>query len=215
MRAKKKLSRPMRLLRKYLLILMSLILAVVIFFEVTVRDRLELVIISEIKMRTNHAINTAASEYIKNNEQLCNNLINITADSSSQIKSITESAYYINVFKTDISKVIQEYVDSMLDDESIDVKLGNFVGLTILCESGPFVKVNIESTPNITCELQSSFESAGVNQTIHHIVLFVNADIYVGNPFRIESIKFTNDIEVAQTVIVGAIPSTYGQISRY
>lgn len=181
----------------------------------TVRDRLELVIISEIKMRSNLAINTAVNEYIKNNQQLSNDLINISTDGLSQIKSISENVYNVNVFKTEVSKKVQKHIDAVLEDEAIDVKLGNFVGLTILCESGPYVKVNIESTPTVTCELKSSFESAGVNQTIHHIFLIIYVDIYVGNPFRIESIYFTNDIEIAQTIIVGSVPTTYGQISRY
>lgn len=215
MRAKKKASKPVIILKRIVYSVLAVVLTAVIFFELTVRDRIELVIIAQIKTLAHTAINDAVNDYIKDNESICNNLVSITTDDSYQIKSISENSYNVNVFKTDLSTLAQSYIEKKMANDGLDVKLGNFIGLTILSDDGPFVHFNIESTPTISCEIISTFESAGVNQTIHHIKLVVYVDIYVGNPFRIESIAFDDKFEIAQTIIVGSIPSAYGTISRY
>lgn len=215
MRAKKKASKPVIILKRIVYSVLAVVLTAVIFFELTVRDRIELVIIAQIKTLAHTAINDAVNDYIKDNESICNNLVSITTDDSYQIKSISENSYNVNVFKTDLSTLAQSYIEKKMANDGLDVKLGNFTGLTILSDDGPFVHFNIESTPTISCEIISTFESAGVNQTIHHIKLVVYVDIYVGNPFRIESIAFDDKFEIAQTIIVGSIPSAYGTISRY
>lgn len=215
MRAKRKLNKFQKTLRKILIAVLSLIIAIVIFFELTVRERIELAIIAEIKTVSYTALNNAINDLLLNNREKIDNLINISVDNSYQIKSISENVYNVNTFKTQVVEDAQKYIDNAMKKDGIKVKLGNFTGLTILSDIGPYIFFNIESTPTVTCEILSSFESAGVNQTLHHIELKTNVDIYVGNPIRIESIEYTTKFEIAQTVIIGNIPSAYGSISRY
>ena len=110
----------------------------------------------------------------------------------------------------------QTAVDDVMKTHGIDVKLGNFTGLNILSDIGPVIPIDIDATTNIMCDITSTFESSGVNQTLHKITLDMNVDVYVGNPIRIESIAFKTSYEIAQTLIVGSTPSAYGTISsRY
>ena len=76
-------------------------------------------------------------------------------------------------------------------------------------------EITIDATANVNCKIINKFESAGMNQTLHYTVLKVYTDVYVGNPFRIESVKYDTAFEISQSVIIGEIPSTYGLISRY
>ncbi len=215
MRAKKKLNKFQKILRRCIFIGITLLIAVVVFFELTVRDRLELAIIAEIKTVSHSAINAAVDEYINENKYICDDLLRINMNDANQITSIYENSYYVNSFKTEITKKGQKYIEELMCVDGIDVKLGNFTGLTILSDVGPYIHFNIESTPTISCEILSSFESTGLNQTTHHIILDIQVDIYVGNPIRIESISFETKYEISQTVIIGTVPSTYGIVSRY
>lgn len=214
MRAKKKLSKRKLLIRKIIYSILAIIIAIVVFFELTVRDRLELYIIAQIKTVSRSAINTAVSEYIAKNQQL-NNMIKISTDNNGNVQTISENSLLVNKFKTDIVTVSQNYVDEIMKTYGIKVQLGNFVGLTILSEFGPYIPMDIDATTTIGCEIVSSFESSGVNQTLHRLQLNMDVDIYVGNPFRIESVAYSTSYEISQTVIVGSIPSTYGTITRY
>ena len=216
MRAKKKLPKYRRIIRKILICILALVLAVVIFFEFTVRDRLELSIIAQVKSVSNKAINAAVGDYLENNSDICREMVNIHCDDGSNVKSISEDTHSVNSFKTDIIEVTQTAVDDVMKTHGIDVKLGNFTGLNILSDIGPVIPIDIDATTNIMCDITSTFESSGVNQTLHKITLDMNVDVYVGNPIRIESIPFKTSYEIAQTLIVGSTPSAYGTISsRY
>lgn len=215
MRAKKKRSKFKRITYRLLTVFLVVNFLIVMFYEFTIRERIELAIIAEVKTLSHIAVNSAVSDYMNTNANIGDSLIKITTDDSSGIKSITENIYNVNSFKTDVSRKAQKYIEDAMFNDGIDVKLGNFTGLTILSDFGPFVHFNIESTPTVSCEINSTFESTGVNQTMHHIVLDVFVDIYVGNPIRIESVEFTTSYEIAQTIILGEVPSTYGTFSRY
>lgn len=215
MRAKKKISKTTKFVYKLLFSIISVVIIIVFFFEITVRDRLELSIIAQIKTVSGNAINTAVGDYIKNNTDLNEKIVEINCDDSGDVKSITENAFIVNQFKTDITDVTQRYVDDVMKKHGIKVQLGNFTGLTILSEFGPYIPMDVDATSSISCEVISTFESCGVNQTLHRLQLVLNVDVYVGNPFRIESIAYSTYYEISQTVIVGNIPSAYGTISRY
>ena len=216
MRAKKKLPKYRRVIRKVFICAFAVIIAIVIFFEATVRDRLELSIIAQIKSVSSGAINTAVSEYLKVNSDICRQMVDINCDDGSNVKSISENMYSVNVFKTDIIDVTQNAVDKVMKTHGICVKLCNFTGLNLLSDLGPVIPVDIDATTNITCDINSTFESSGVNQTLHIIVLDMFVDIYVGNPIRIESKTFETSYKISQTLIVGNTPSAYGRLStRY
>lgn len=215
MRAKTKLSKGRKMFNKILYITLAVCFALVVFFESTVRDRIELAIIAQIKTVSNSTINEAVGGYIKENTDLSKDLIEINCDDSGNVKSITENAFVVNAFKTDIIKCSQDKLYEVLKTQGIDVQLGNFTGLTILSEFGPYVSMDIDATSTITCDILSTFESNGVNQTLHRLELVMYVDMYIGNPIRIESVSFSTSYEISQTVIVGSVPSAYGTISRY
>lgn len=215
MRTKKKKNKVRIIIDRILTAVLIFVVLVVAFFEVTVRERLELSIIAQVKTVSSSAINTAVGEYIKENMDVGNKMVEINSDESGNVKSISENAFIVNQFKTDITNAAQSYVDSVMSKHGIKVQLGNFTGLTILSEFGPYIPMDVDATSSIGCEVISTFESCGVNQTLHRLELKMDVDIYVGNPFRIESIAYSTNYEISQTIVVGNIPSAYGTISRY
>lgn len=215
MRAKKKCNPKFRRLKRATICVISIILFIVIFFEITIKDRIELVIIAQIKSISYSTVDEVVSEYITNNKQLCDDMISIVYDDSNNVKSITEDASNVNIFKTKVTELSKSSIDEIMKVYGIEVKLGNFTGLNIISDIGPSIPIDVDATTTIKCKIRSEFVTAGINQTLHRCVLSVYGDIYVGNPIRIESIKFKTNFEISQTIIVGTMPSTYGTISRY
>lgn len=215
MRAKKKPGRIRKLVTRWLFYIFIFVLAFVIFFELTIRDRVELAIIAQIKTFSYNAVDQVVIEYIEENPDICDSMMQIKYDDTYNVKSIVENPMYVNKFKTDISTTAKSTIDKIMKEYGIGVKLGNFSGLNIFSDLGPEVLIDVDATTTIKCKVKSKFETAGVNQTLHRTILTVYGDIYVGNPIRIESIKFKTDYEISQTIIVGTIPSYYGSISRY
>lgn len=213
MRAKTKLSKPKRILRRTIISIVVFLLAFIVFFEFTVEDRLKLLIIADIKSLGRITVNETVSTFIEDNPNLCKALVDVNTDNSG-VKYLSESSEKVNALKSEISVNTTKALINALNKNSVDVKLGNFTGLVFLSDVGPYIHFDIDAMPTISCEIKSTFESAGINQTIHHIRLIVSADIYIGNPFRIKSVKFVTDYEISQTVIVANTPSAYGNIVR-
>ena len=90
------------------------------------------------------------------------------------------------------------------------IPLGAFTGLSLISNYGPKIPLSYCLTGSFSAELQSTFESAGLNQTIHHIRLVVTSHIVTASVDYKDTMTFSTDFEIAQSVIVGDIPTTYG-----
>lgn len=86
---------------------------------------------------------------------------------------------------------------------------GSFSGISFLSGRGPGVKIRISSVGNVETDLRSEFIAQGINQTLHRIYLQVNCQVSILTPFESISKDITNQVLLAENVIVGRIPSTY------
>lgn len=114
----------------------------------------------------------------------------------------------INEVTSDVAVKIQEALIS--DDESItDIKLGSFTGIRILSGLGPDINIKFIDTGTVETKVRSEFESTGINQTIHRIYLDVKCKVSMLTPYNTVEETITNEILLAENVIVGLVPSTY------
>lgn len=79
----------------------------------------------------------------------------------------------------------------------------------MLAGRGPGVKIRISSIGNVETDLKSEFYSQGINQTLHRIYLQVKCEVSILTPFENITKDITNQVLLAENVIVGKIPSTY------
>ena len=71
---------------------------------------------------------------------------------------------------------------------------------------------HIEPKGKADTRLVSSFTSAGINQTMHSMILEVDAVISPMMPGFSETVDVQYDILLTQTVIVGSVPDSYSYI---
>ena len=86
---------------------------------------------------------------------------------------------------------------------------GSFTGFRLLSGRGPGIKITISSIGNVKTDLKSEFSAKGINQTLHRVYLDVNCEVSILTPFDNISKKITNQILIAEHVIVGQIPDSY------
>ncbi len=140
-------------------------------------------------------------------------LADIKYSDSGEVRSISADTVKINKFKSLVTRKIQNELDKQ-KLYKFSLPLGAFTDITLLSTLGPQTEISFYLTGSVNCKIKSKFESGGVNQTIHHIYLIVNTDIITISPEYKEQCSFSTDYEIAQTVIVGNIPSTYADIVR-
>lgn len=79
----------------------------------------------------------------------------------------------------------------------------------MLAGRGPGIKIAISSIGNVETDLRSEFTTQGINQTLHRVYLQVKCQVNILTPFDNISREITNQVLLAESVIVGTIPNTY------
>ena len=103
---------------------------------------------------------------------------------------------------------IQEELNKVETDD-VYIRLGSFTGSKLLAGRGPKVKFKISTIGNVETDLKSEFSSAGINQTLHRVYLEVKCRVVILTPFdEVEEI-ITNQVLIAEAVIVGNVPNSY------
>lgn len=79
----------------------------------------------------------------------------------------------------------------------------------MLAGRGPGIPIKISTIGNVITDLRSEFTAQGINQTLHRVYLQVECEVSILTPYKSISEKITNQVLIAENVIVGKIPSTY------
>ena len=199
--------------KRLIITLIIFILVIVVAFEMQAIPFARKYVKSQSKMYSSRIIAETIEEVQSKTGFTYSDLVSINYSDNGDVKTITENTINVNKFKSLVTKRIQ----NKLDEKPVycfDLPLGAFTDVTVLNNVGPSIEINFAMTGSVNCKLKSTFESGGVNQTIHHIMLIVSTDIITISPEYTEQNKFVTDYEIAQTVIVGEIPSTFADIVR-
>lgn len=214
MHYKKKKSKFRRRLKKYFLILFALLIAVVIFFEYQAVPFQRKYINTQAKIISNDAITKAVNEVIQKYNYSYSDITEINYDSNGRVVSISTNPKTINELKVAMNEAVQKEIETVTDAD-VSLNIGAFTELSLLSSWGPKVTFDFTFIGSFNSEIVSSFESTGINQTIHHIKFVVNANIITLSPDYSDGINYTTDFEIAQSVIVGELPNTYANIGTY
>lgn len=210
---KKRRSRIHKRIRKIIIPVFLSVLLLIIIFESQAIPFTKKCIKKQAKSISTRIIGDKVEKSLNNLKYTYNDLVEINYSKDGKVNSINTNSIKINKLKSTIIKEIQ----NELDKEKLytfSLPLGSFTDLTLLSALGPDISVNFSLTGSINCSFKNIFESGGVNQTVHHMYLLFNCEIIALSPEYSEKVVFKTDYEIAQTVIVGNIPSTYADIVR-
>jgi hypothetical protein len=100
-----------------------------------------------------------------------------------------------------------------LDNTYISVPSGILSGISFLSGVGFPLKFRILTGSYLKANVSSDFSSAGINQTIHRIVLNFSASLTVFLPGKTITEEVPIDIILAETIIVGETPESFSDIN--
>ena len=96
------------------------------------------------------------------------------------------------------------------EDIKIAIPIGDIVGDALSLGQGPDILVELNNYRSVHADIKSSFESAGINQTVHRLTLELEVEAVVLLPgLKAEKVYASLNLPVAETVIVGETPKTY------
>lgn len=202
-----------RKLKKFIFSVLIITAAVIVFCEVHLSDFRPEYIRIQAEILSVNSVCDAVNNSLKKFNYTYDDIAKLAFSEDGSVQAITTDSFKINNLKTEITKSVQKEIAKVYDNQ-IDIPIGAFTNITVLSNMGPNIPVNFNLTGSFSSEIVSTFEQAGINQTVHHIRLILTSKIMTTSLDYSGKITFTTDFEIAQSVIVGDIPNSYGNLYR-
>lgn len=192
-------------LKKVILILTIAIITATIIIK-SINPIVDTLCLDEAKNIATRISNEEATEIMQKYKY--EDLITITKDSDNNIVMIQANVNTINAIISDIPIHILDKLKES-ENSNIQIRMGSVLGIKILSGYGPKINAKIANTGNVETNLKSDFISQGINQTLHRIYLELNMDVNILTPYNIVNSRITNQVLIAESIIVGNVPSSY------
>lgn len=169
------------------------------------------------KVQMDGVISTLMNEAI--NEQIAAGVIDydrmvlLEKDVAGNLTALRTNMSEVNHLKTQILSLINVRLKD-LQQQTVGVPLGSIVLPLVFSGQGPEIPIRLVSVGSADADFENQFFEAGINQTLHRILLTVMVDVTILVPGGTVSKHVSTEIVVAETVIVGIVPQNYVTIEE-
>ena len=202
-----------RKIRRLLHLLLAILVAVCLGFLMlrsryrdVIRDLAE----TQVKNTTSDLTNDAIAKQIAEGVIQYDRIVYFEKDLDGRITALKTNMSEVNRLKTDILNLINDEILA-LDTSDIGIPIGSLFLPELFSGKGPAIPVRILSIRNSDATFASKFSQAGINQTLHQLTMVVSVDVAVLVLGQTSSFTVNSEVVVAETVIVGEVPSTFLQ----
>ncbi|MBQ8203342.1 MAG: sporulation protein YunB [Clostridia bacterium] len=137
----------------------------------------------------------------------------VSRDEDGNIKGIEIDTVAVNLLKSSISKEISSLAERE-EFYSVDIHIGTLIGSEYTTGLGPRINFKFQISPTAVVNFESHFKSAGINQTLHRIIININMSASVLLTGYTEGFSVATSAIAAQTVIVGAAPENFTNVEE-
>lgn len=208
------MRRHLRRLLYRLLLLLVIVIVAFLMLRSRYRDIVTELAQTQVKNATSDLTNDAIAEQIERGEIRYDRIVYFEKDLDGRITALKTNMSEVNRLKTEILNIINDEILA-LDTADIGIPLGSLFLPEFFSGKGPAIPVHILSIRNSDAAFESKFSQAGINQTLHQLTMLVSVDVSVLVMGQTASFTVTTEVVVAETVIVGDVPSTYLQTGGY
>lgn len=160
----------------------------------------------------NRIVMEAAEEAIRSGYVAYNNLVEFEKDDAGRVVALKSDMAECNRLQAIIAEDILQRL-SEVSTATLSIPIGTLTGISLLAGRGPCIRVKMQMVGSATASFRNSFTSAGINQTRHQILLQMDVSVSILLPGFRTSTKVSNEITVAESVIVGTVPQNYTYFS--
>lgn len=199
-----------------MLIWLTVIFTLLLALTVAVVLHMKPVVVDLATARTSNAVNrivvAAVNDAVDSGRIDYEQLVDFDKDAEGHVTALRSNMAAFNRLQASIA---DDILQRMAEVSSTDlaIPIGTLTGSPLLAGRGPCLRVRMQSVGTATARFDNQFSSAGINQTRHRIILDVDVHVSILLPGLTTYTKVSNEISVAETVIVGGVPGTYTYFS--
>lgn len=202
--------------RQRVLIWLTVVFTLLLALTVAVVLHMKPVVVDLATARTSNAVNrivvAAVNDAVDSGRIDYEQLVDFDKDAEGHVTALRSNMAAFNRLQASIA---DDILQRMAEVSSTDlaIPIGTLTGSPLLAGRGPCLRVRMQSVGTATARFDNQFSSAGINQTRHRIILDVDVHVSILLPGLTTYTKVSNEISVAETVIVGGVPETYTYFS--
>lgn len=190
----------------------ALIMAGMLFLaDLSFRPMVETINAYECHKAVSRIINAAVLAEIERTGADYSMLVNLTTNSGGEVISVESNVMNINRLKTSIAERVEREIER-LSAIDIQIPIGTLSGVQLLHGKGFNVGMSVVPLGYASTSVISEFTEAGINQTLHRIIIEINADVDAIIPGVSTRVAVSTAIVAAETVIVGRVPEAYTHV---
>ena len=194
-----------------LLALAFILIGLFLLAEASFRPMIESINAYECHELVSDIINDAILSELEQSNVDYSSLVTLTMNGNGEVTSVQSNILNINKLKTNVAERIEREIER-LSAVDIQIPIGTLLGLQLLHGKGFNVGMSVTPLGYATTTIISEFTEAGINQTLHRIIIEINADIDAIIPGFETRVPVKTSIVAAETVIVGRVPDAYTHV---
>lgn len=208
------MSKRRKFLNKLGIKLIALALIIVGLFllaEASFRPMIESMNAYECHETVSRIINDAVLSELEHSGEDYASLMTLSTNGGGEVTSVQSNAVNINRLKTNVAERVERELER-LSAVDIQIPIGTLLGLQLLHGKGFSVGMSVVPLGYATTTIISEFTEAGINQTLHRIIIEISADVDALIPGIETRVPVKTSIVAAETVIVGRVPDAYTHV---
>lgn len=200
---------------RWLSVILSGVLLIVFISILNARIRpiFSAMAVTQVTNAVTTAINDAITCGITSEQVTYDEMMMLEPDSDSGIIILSSNLDHANLLRARLLSLVSASV-SELSEEDFSIPLGNLTDIGFLSGRGPSISFQILSTGAASAAFDHEFTDAGVNQTLHRIMLDLEVTVQVLLPGETLELPISTQVCVAETIIVGEVPGTYFELEQ-
>lgn len=195
---------------RWLFVIFIVLFVILVLFRLRYRAVIDELAQTQIRNATSDLINDAISDQIATGDIRYDRIVYFEKDLNGRITALKTNINEVNRLKTEILRIINGQILA-LDTSDVGIPIGSLILPEIFSGRGFLIPVRVMAVRNSDASFHSAFTEAGINQTLHQVNMNVTVDVTVLVWGETALFPVESSVVVAETVIVGEVPTTYFQ----
>ena len=189
------------------LIILCIIFGIYFFYKRVVCEKINKISTEYLYSFSTDAVNKAVLSSLSDSVKYLD-LISIEKNTAGDIIYMGANSLKINTLSREVSMQVNNILLDRISD-GIPIPLLTFLGFNILSGYGKEINLKTLSITSVTSGFESTFLSAGLNQTLHSIYLVVNTKAVLHMPLNNKEEICKTSILICESVLIGKVPEVY------
>ena len=196
---------------RVILFLTGLIVSIFLL-DLRVRPYIQSISSYQAQIYGTRVINDAIYEELAKDNVRYDNLVTLTQNARGEITSLQTDMVALGRLRSRVTDAVLQEIDEM-GKQDIYLSMGTLSGVQLLSGRGPDLNLKVVPSGYMTSEIENRFDSAGINQTQHQIMLKMDMRVLAIIPGYTVATDIHTEYCLAETVIVGTVPDTFLELA--